>query len=79
MKKIVVYSTRVCPFCVQAKNLLKKLDLPFEETLLDDKPDLRMKLSEENNGYRTVPMIFIDEKFIGGYMELVSLYQKGEL
>ena len=70
MKKIIVYSTSVCPFCDMAKALLTREGLEFEAVNLDNDHELRMKLSEENNGYRTVPMIFIDEKFIGGYQEL---------
>ena len=49
-----------------AKALLKREGLEFEAINLDNDHELRMKLSEENNGYCTVPMIFIDEKFIGG-------------
>jgi glutaredoxin 3 len=64
---------------VQAKRLLTQLKVPYEEISLEDKPELRRKLSEENNGYRTVPMIFIDGKFIGGYMELAALHKQGKL
>jgi glutaredoxin 3 len=64
---------------VQAKRLLTQLKVPYEEISLEDKPELRRKLSEENNGYRTVPMIFIDGKFIGGYTELAALHKQGKL
>ncbi|MFW7379386.1 MAG: glutaredoxin domain-containing protein [Oligoflexus sp.] len=79
MKEIKVYTTAYCGFCHQAKNLLNRLNLPFEEIGLDRNPDLRRRLSEENNGYRTVPMIFIDDKFIGGYTELTKLHKEGKL
>lgn len=79
IKNIKIYTTTVCGYCVNAKALLKRLNLPFEEIGLDDKPDLRLKLSADNNGYRTVPMIFIDDKFIGGYQELVDLHKSGAL
>lgn len=78
-KDIKVYTGTYCGYCHQAKQLLKRLNLPFEEINLDDKADLRQKLSQENNGYRTIPMIFIDGKFIGGYMDLVALHQQGLL
>jgi glutaredoxin 3 len=64
---------------VQAKRLLTQLKVPYEEISLEDKPELRRKLSKENNGYRTVPMIFIDGKFIGGYTELAALHKQGKL
>ena len=79
MKDIKIYTTEFCWFCNQAKSLLNQLNLSYEETRLDDKPQLRRQLSEENNGYRTVPMIFIDGQFIGGYQELVDLHRSGAL
>lgn len=78
-EKIRVYTTNICPFCVQAKRLLKSLDLPFEEISLEGKHEERMRLSRENAGWRTVPMIFIGEKFIGGYTELEKLHKSGGL
>ena len=79
MREIKVYTTRVCPYCVAAKRLLSQLGLKYEEIGLDDKPDLRQKVSEENGNYRTVPMIFVDGKFIGGFTELQALHKKGQL
>lgn len=79
MKEIKVYTTEFCGFCHQAKNLLQSLKLPFEEIKLDDKPELRRQLSNENQGYRTVPMIFIDGTFIGGYTELTKIHKAGKL
>ena len=63
MQTIKMYTTRICPFCVQAKMLLQQLDLAFEDVDLTSNQELRMKLSQENNGWRTVPMIFIGVKF----------------
>lgn len=79
MKDIKVYTTNFCSYCVSAKRLLEKANLPFEEIHLDGQPELRRKLSEENGGYRTVPMIFIDGQFIGGYTELAALQRSGKL
>ena len=79
MQDVKVYSTRVCAYCQAAKRLLDQVQLPYEEIGLDDKPELRQKLSEENGHYRTVPMIFIDNKFIGGFTELQALHKQGKL
>ena len=78
MEKIRVYSSDYCPYCVSAKRLLQREKLDFEEINLSRDPELRMKLSEET-GWRTVPMIFIGEKFIGGFDELNRLYRSGGL
>ncbi|MCX6129935.1 MAG: glutaredoxin [Proteobacteria bacterium] len=79
MREIKIYTSSNCTFCVQAKRMLSQLKLTFEEIGLDDKPEIRQKLSEENGHYRTVPMIFIDNKFIGGYTDLLNLHKQGKL
>ena len=79
MKEIKLYTGSNCWFCEQAKQLLTRENLPFEDINLDDKLDLRMQLSKENGGYRTIPMIFIDGKFIGGFNELNALVKSGDL
>lgn len=79
MRDVKVYTTSYCGYCGAAKKLLQQVGLPFEEIGLDDKPELRRKLSEENGHYRTVPMIFIDGKFIGGYTDLQALHRQGML
>ena len=79
MQPIRVYTTNFCPFCDQAKILLKKLDLDFQEIKLDQDFKLREKLSKDNNGWRTVPMIFVGEEFIGGFNELSKLHRDGRL
>lgn len=79
MKEIKIYTTQFCWFCQQAKALLAHLHLPFEEIKVDNQRELRAKLAEENNGYRTVPMIFIDGEFIGGFTELSELHKSGKL
>lgn len=71
---IVVYTTQYCSFCRAAKKFLDTKGLAFEEVPLDDNPELRAEVAQRNGNYRTVPMIEIDGKFIGGYSELVSYF-----
>ena len=79
MAKVIIYTKTVCPYCSSAKSLFQSLKVAYEEINLDGKDELRAKLSSENNGFRTVPMIFIDEKFIGGFDDANKLYQSGAL
>jgi len=79
MKPVKVYTTTVCTYCHAAKRLLNQRQIPFEEIGLDDKPELRQQLSDQNKGYRTVPMIFIGSEFIGGFTELNNLDRSGKL
>jgi len=78
MTEITVYSTRFCPFCVQAKMLLKKLELDFTDIPVDNNPELRQEMMNLSGGY-TVPQIFINQQAIGGCDELYALHRNGEL
>ncbi len=79
MNDVTIYSTATCPFCIAAKRLFDTLGVPYSEVRLDRDPELRMRLAEENQGWRTVPMIFIGDRFIGGFSEVRGLHQNGEL
>jgi glutaredoxin 3 len=79
MQEVTVYTTPICGYCQAAKSLLKQRGYPFKEVDLAADPDLRMRLSRENGGYRTVPMIFIGTEFIGGFNELSALDRSGAL
>ncbi len=78
MKIVKLYSWSYCPYCVHAKNLLKRKQVEFEDINLDGKDD-ELKNLIEKTGHRTVPQIFIGEEFIGGYSELSALDASGEL
>jgi len=78
MTKVVVYTTQYCPYCMQAKALLKHKGVTFEEVDVGEDDDLRARVVELS-GRRTVPQIFIDDKPIGGYDELRALDDQGEL
>lgn len=71
---ITVYTTQYCSFCNAAKKFLDDKGLAYEEVPLDDNPELRAEVSKRNGNYRTVPMIEIDGKFVGGYSELVKYF-----
>ncbi len=78
MVKVVVYSKSHCPYCVRAKNLLNQKGVPFEEINLDDKLD-ELDALKKKTGQMTVPMIFINDKLIGGFSDLSALESKNEL
>jgi len=78
MSKIVMYTTQYCPFCIQAKSLLRYKGVTFEEIDVGGDDELRTKMVEAS-GRRTVPQIFINDTPIGGFEELRSLDEQGEL
>jgi glutaredoxin 3 len=79
MKKVMMYSTRVCPYCQRAERLLRSRGVEqIEKILIDELPDKRDEMMART-GYRTVPQIFIGDVSIGGYDQLAALDRAGEL
>ena len=70
-KRIVIYTKPDCSYCVDAKSVLKNNNIPFEEKTLDI-DFTREYLLEEYPSAKTFPVIVINEKYIGGYTELVN-------
>ena len=79
MKQVRFYTKNNCPYCDSAKRLLQKLNISFEEKNLERDPVERQRLSELAGGYRTMPMIWIGDDFVGGFSELDALHRNGEL
>ena len=65
MKKIEIYTTNYCPFCVKAKSLLNKKKIKFTEVDVSNDEALREKMSAMANGARSVPQIFSDNVHVG--------------
>jgi glutaredoxin 3 len=78
MSRVIVYSTDPCPYCTQAKALLDKRGIAFEEITLGRDPAGRDELVEKT-GYFTFPQVVIDGTVIGGYTELKAAYKSGQL
>jgi glutaredoxin 3 len=80
MKKVTVYTSPSCPYCVRAKELLKRRNIPFEEVLVSWDDEAAWEAMEKRSGgMKTVPQIYVDEKLVGGFTELSALDQSGEL
>lgn len=75
---VTMYTTPICGYCVSAKRLLQAEGIAYSEVDLSQDHELRFKLVEET-GWRTVPMIYVEDKFVGGYQELRALQREGGL
>lgn len=88
--KAEIYTKDMCAYCVQAKELLRKLNIDYVEYKISSgygeakpeanqfyvtKADLLAKLPTA----RTVPQIWIDGNHIGGYDDLRAAHAKGEI
>lgn len=79
MQAVKMYTTAVCPYCVQAKRLLLSKGVEtIEEVRVDSQPQERMKMMEIT-GRRTVPQIFIGTTHVGGCDDLMALDSQGGL
>ena len=79
MSAVKMYTTAVCPYCVQAKQILKAKGVTeIEEIRVDTSPDAREQMMSLT-GRRTVPQIFIGQTHVGGCDDLVALDAKGGL
>ncbi len=78
MAEVIVYTTRICPYCVRAKQLLTRKGIAFREVDVSDDPLERQALVQRT-GQRTVPQIFIADQSIGGCDDLYALDRSGEL
>jgi glutaredoxin 3 len=67
--KAVIWSKYNCPYCDQAKALLKQRGIPFEEKKIGD-GYTKEELLEAVPSARTVPQIFLGEELVGGFTEL---------
>ena len=76
--KITLYTKDNCPFCVRAKALLLRKGAAFEEIPVEGRDDLRTWLME-TTGQRTVPQVFVGERSLGGFTDVVALDQEGRL
>ncbi len=79
MQAVKMYTTAVCPYCVQAKRILMSKGVSaIEEVRVDTHPDERQKMMEIT-GRRTVPQIFIGDTHVGGCDDLMALDARGGL
>lgn len=78
MARINMYVTTWCPYCAQAKQLLRSLGASWEETNIDQMGMTRAELAGLTGGY-TVPQIVINGQPIGGFDDLYALNVSGRL
>lgn len=75
--KAIVWSKYHCPYCDQAKALLKQRGIEIEEKKIGD-GFTKEDLLESVPTARTVPQIFINNELIGGFTELKKYFEKVE-
>lgn len=79
MPKITMYTTGFCPYCKMAESLLQARGVQhIDKIRVDLQPERRAEMMEKT-GRRTVPQIYIGERYVGGFDDLSMLDRQGEL
>lgn len=79
MKKVVIYTTGLCPFCLLAKRLFAEKEVAYREIDILMDPDARADMIEKSGGRTSVPQIFVDDTHVGGSDDLYALEEAGRL
>ena len=76
--RVLIYSKVPCPYCVRAKNFFTAKGVKFEEIDLSGKYD-ELDALKQRTGHMTLPQIFVNDEFIGGYDDLMERVNGGSL
>ena len=79
MPPVTIYTTRTCPYCHAAKDLLRAKSVSFEEIDVTGRQDERRAMTARAGGRTSVPQIFIGARHVGGCDDLYDLDATGQL
>lgn len=73
--KALVWSKDACGYCDSAKALLKQKGIEFEERKIGG-GWVKEQLLESVPTAKTLPQIFLNDKYIGGFTELRKYFEQ---
>lgn len=65
-----IYGKEWCAYCNRAKTLLENKGYIYSYWDIEDDPEKHQEMSERTEGARTVPQIFYNGSYIGGFDQL---------
>lgn len=68
--KVIIWSKNQCTYCDQAKRLLESKGIEYEERNINGDTWTKEQLLEAVPQARSVPQIFVDDEYVGGFNEL---------
>lgn len=78
MPAIQIYTSQLCGYCQRARRLLDRKGVEYEEIRVDIEPE-RWHEMVARSGRDTVPQLFVGERHVGGFEDMVDLDLDGEL
>lgn len=79
MRRVKMYTSPICPYCVRAKSLLLQKGAEIDEINVLMDSGARHEMERESGGRRTVPQIFVGDAHVGGCDDLYALERQGKL
>jgi glutaredoxin 3 len=75
---VTVYTSSFCGYCMRVLDLLERRRIEYTEISVEDSPGLRDELVAMS-GRRSLPQIYLGERYLGGAEELAAMDRSGEL
>ena len=73
--KFLIFTKYRCSYCDRAKTLIEQMGFEYESINIEEDNNIEILL-EKNKYARTMPQIFINDKLIGGYTDLVKYFEE---
>ena len=73
--KFLIFTKYRCSYCDRAKTLIEQKGFEYESINIEEDNNIEILL-EKNKNARTMPQIFINDKLIGGYTDLVKYFEE---
>ncbi len=77
--EVVVYLTKLCPFCIMASRLLDSKGVNYHAIDVGNDSELWSEMASRSGGRQTVPQIFIGDHHVGGFDDLSAADKRGEI
>ncbi len=74
MLKIEIYTKNICIFCDRAKDLCQSKKLEYTEYNIETNPTHLPIMLKRSKGFKTMPQIFINNDFVGGFEEFKNYF-----
>lgn len=78
--KVFVFSKSYCPYCDDAKEMLKDLEVDFGSIEMDNERDQEfLNYLHSHSGFKTYPKIYVGTKCIGGFSDMKKMFDNNKL
>jgi glutaredoxin len=77
--KAIIIGTKICPFCVTAKNFATERNIPYDYKILNEDINMEEAIKLVGQTFRSVPQIIVDGKHVGGCDDFIRYINAKEI